>query len=327
MIAATQTPWEERFGIGGSQAAAACGLSPYKPPITLWQELRGELPPFDGNEKTHWGIVLEGPIRQEYSTRNNAKIVVPSESIYRADDQSWMRATPDGIVLGLDEAWSRGYEGKNVGLRMAPQWGEEGSEDIPPLYEVQCRWSMAITELSRWDVAVLIGGQEYREYSIERDLDIEDALICEATDFWNRCVLGGEPPEPDATSEYSRYLAAKFAEPRPEFLQATVELDGSICDLVDTRAAVKRLLERKKWLENHVRFAIADHAGVECSLGRIRNSTVKGRTKTDWKAIAEEALLQLGLNNIDIGKTRAELIESFTSEGAPHSRFYLPKGV
>lgn len=63
----SRADWLEvrRTGIGGSDAAAAVGLNPYKSQLELWLEKTGrdaELPKPDPNDTTepiYWGTLLE----------------------------------------------------------------------------------------------------------------------------------------------------------------------------------------------------------------------------------------------------------------------------
>jgi putative phage-type endonuclease len=311
----------ERRGLGGSDAAAAIGLSPWKAPITLWQEKIGQLVEWEGNEPAYWGTVLEPVIREHYARLHDARIYVPPEPLYDVE-RPWMRASPDGIVL-VGEEWDRGLEVKAPGLRQDEHWGAEGSEDVPIVYEVQVRWYMHVTKRPRWDFAVLIGGQGYREYAIERDLEVEEAIVGEADHFWNAYVVPRVPPPPDATSEYSEYLARSYAKKRKDYLVATVELDAKVTQLVELREQLKAVERDKKLLENQVRAAIGDAAGVDTSLGRLKNTLVKGQRKTNWQAIAEELLLQLPLAGVAV--ERDDLIAKHTKRGSSYHRFYLGK--
>jgi predicted phage-related endonuclease len=75
-------------------------------------------------------------------------------------------------------------------------WGEPGTDQVPPLYLVQCAWYLAITECERADLAVLIGNSDFRVYTIERDLELEGLLLSHAQHFWDEHVIGKKPPEP-----------------------------------------------------------------------------------------------------------------------------------
>jgi predicted phage-related endonuclease len=45
-------------------------------------------------------------------------------------------------------------------------------------------------------VSVLIGGQDYREYTVPRDLDFEQSLLEAGLKFWENNVLSRVPPDP-----------------------------------------------------------------------------------------------------------------------------------
>jgi predicted phage-related endonuclease len=75
-------------------------------------------------------------------------------------------------------------------------WGEPGTDQVPPLYLVQCAWYMAITECQSADLAVLIGNSDFRVYTIDRDLELEELILSHALHFWGEHVIEQTPPEP-----------------------------------------------------------------------------------------------------------------------------------
>ena len=48
-----------KYFIGGSDAAAACGINPWISPLQLYLEKTGQIEPYGGNDATYWGNVLE----------------------------------------------------------------------------------------------------------------------------------------------------------------------------------------------------------------------------------------------------------------------------
>jgi len=85
---------ERRKGIGGSDAAAICGLSPYRTPLQVWQDKRGLSGVIPENEAMEWGKRLEPIIRQKYSdtTGREVKIMSPDEPIIHHPKYSFMLA-------------------------------------------------------------------------------------------------------------------------------------------------------------------------------------------------------------------------------------------
>ena len=55
---------------------------------------------------------------------------------------------------------------------------------------------MGVTDTQVCYMAVLIGGNKYRQYRIERNQELIDVLFEVAEDFWVNNVLAGVPPKP-----------------------------------------------------------------------------------------------------------------------------------
>lgn len=307
MLGTITTPEPSRHGIGGSQAAAALGVHPYQSPISLWQELVGELPGFEGNERTRWGNVLEPVVRQEYVERHGCAVHVPQGSLYAAHSEArdWARATPDGIVVDADGGgrWLYGLEVKTAGLRVADRWGEEGTDEVPAEYLIQCQHYMAVTGLQRWDVAVLIGGQDYREYRVDRDDEIIATIFEQVGRFWDDHVLARVPPPIDGTDDYRDYLARRYPHTRADYLEADAETEGMVAELLGLREDRRVLEEMIAERENQLRAAIGEAAGLITSAGKLHYKPRRGAP--NWKRVAEELA---EAHDVDAG-TLAELAD------------------
>ena len=110
--------------------------------------------------------------------------------------------TPDtpALVDGVITAQSL-LECKTSSAFSKNDWGEPGTDQVPPLYLVQCAWYLAITECERADLAVLIGNSDLRVYTIVRDLELEGLIISHAQHFWGEHVIGKMPPKPINTQD------------------------------------------------------------------------------------------------------------------------------
>jgi len=188
-------------GIGSSDAAAALGLNPYRQPIELWQEKSGQVAPFAGNEATRWGQLLEPAIRQEYAERTGRAVRLPAETLVHPV-HAFMLAHPDGVT---DDR--RLYEGKTA--RYPDGWGEPGTDQIPQHYLIQVQHALFVTALPVADVAVLIGGQDFRLYEVPADPELQEMLIAGEFDFWQH-VVRGEPPEVDFNATHIVDLVKKL---------------------------------------------------------------------------------------------------------------------
>lgn len=186
-------------GIGGSEVAAILGLSPWKTPYQVWQDKMGLSGKRDETPAMAWGTKLEPIIRQAYSDETGRIVRLPGH--LADDDCPQMIGTVDGIAE--DGEASRVLEVKTA--KFAQEWGEPGTDEIPMVYILQVQQYMRITKLPLADVAVLIGGNDFRIYEVLADIELQDIMIEKIMAFW-KLVESGEPPEPisyaDAVKRY-----------------------------------------------------------------------------------------------------------------------------
>lgn len=188
--------FNRREGLGGSDAAAALGLSPWKQPLELYLEKCGELPESaEENERMLWGKLLEPVIRQRYSELTGRTVRLSAGKAYPQTDITlrherfpWMFAHPDGIT---DDG--RLFEAKTTGS--AEGWGEPGTDQVPQPYLIQVQHYLIVTKLPVADIAVLIGGQRYRQYEVPADRELQELILDGEQEFWQR-IVDRRPPEP-----------------------------------------------------------------------------------------------------------------------------------
>src|ERR1700677_3162917 len=100
-------------GIGGSDVAAALGLSRWKTPATLWAEKRGLIEPEDisGNVAVELGTRLEDVIADMYADRHETKVHRVNQTL-RHPTYPFMLAHIDRRIVGERQ----GLECKTAGL-------------------------------------------------------------------------------------------------------------------------------------------------------------------------------------------------------------------
>jgi putative phage-type endonuclease len=302
---------ERRKYLGASEIPAVAGLNPRKSALDVYLEKRGIVAPFMGNQFTEWGLRLEGAIRQKYVEVTGAVMSTTPESDVRCRED-FMACTPDGIVLGREGHFIgpvRGLEIKRFADYRADDFGVPGTGEVPLDVTAQCLWSMAITELRAWDVAVLIGQADFRIYHIDWDAAAAATLLGIGYDFWHKNVLAEIEPPITGTESAQKYLQQKYATHSAEMIEPTVELIEAGRHLATVKAELKALDMEKSELEHRIQQAIGDAAG-------IRNVATWKLDKTgrcSWKNVAET-----------LGATKPEnasLIQRYTS--APSRRFRL----
>jgi putative phage-type endonuclease len=263
----TQAQIEERKqGIGGSDMPIILGLSNYKTPYQLYLEKKGILS--TGEEMSplqYWGNRLEAIVREEFMLRNNVKVEIPDTLIHPIFD--FIRANVDGYIPD----WDNVLEIKCSSQFMAQEWGENGSDIVPLSYLVQVAHYCAVMNASGARIAVLIGGNDYREFIYKRDLELEETVIDAANSFW-KAIQDDNAPLPVNQSD----LKIMFPKNTPDKSIAVInEVSENLHELYAVRNTIKELQD----IEEKAKFKIMCYMeDSECLLDE------KGRPLATWKS-------------------------------------------
>src|SRR5262245_9023211 len=186
----TEQQVAERYsGLGGSDAAPALGLSPYRSALDLFLEKRERRAPSPVELSAfRWGHLLEPVIRQEYANVTGRIVRMPQGTL-RHPKHAFIVAHLDGVT---DD--QRVFEAKTA--RSADGWGKSGTEEVPHHYLIQVQHYLAITGFDVADIAVLIGGSDFRIFEVPADQELQAMIIDGEREFWDM-VQRGEPPQPD----------------------------------------------------------------------------------------------------------------------------------
>ncbi len=191
-------------GIGGSEAAAAVGLSPWQTPMQLWRIKIGAETPKDISDNTavQQGVRMESPLRDMFrAIHPEFQIEYHPYDILYQKYRPFVFATLDGEITDTD-----GRKGileiKTATPNGAAGWAKWADGNMPQNYYVQCCHQLLATgyDFVRLFAALysMSGDITLREYEIERSEVEEDMkwLIAKETEFWDRCVRGELPPMP-----------------------------------------------------------------------------------------------------------------------------------
>lgn len=278
------------FGIGASEIAAVAGMNPYASPWDVWLVKTGQKEPFEGNAFTEWGNRLEPAIRQAYVDQQRVNVMVPRESLFHRSND-WARATPDGIVIDEPPVspgakWVALVQCKNVG-----GWVEKAWKEAPPAYvQLQEQWELYVTDLQRADVAVLIGGNDFRVYTVHRDDRVIADLVTIASEFWER-VATRTPPRIDGSDACADHITAKLKRGEAVELTADAQLEQLMSEWHDLHVRSKQDERRIKVIRNTVlaelASAQADRIASSVGTAKLMHRSGKAKRDTNWKLIAE----------------------------------------
>ena len=212
-IPQTEAEWHEARsrGIGGSEAAAIIGKSPWCTNVELWRRKTGraETPDISNSEAVKFGHDSEPIIRDLFALNYADKYEVEYGGAFDMvahPKHPFIFATLDGRLTEKETGRKGVFEAKSTTIVRSMQkekWWRDGKPCLPDQYYCQVIWQLIA---SGWDFAVLYAmlryeyaGEvrcEFRPYTIERSEVLEDIeyLTTEGVNFWNNYVLADRQP-------------------------------------------------------------------------------------------------------------------------------------
>lgn len=267
---------QRKKGIGASEAASVLGLNPYRTPLEVWMQKKGLVETLE-TPTMRLGTRLEPVIAEMYQEATGFELLLGTTWPYK--NNSIIFATPDRIVRGKN----KGLEIKTANARMAENWGEPGTDEIPQHYLIQCILCMAVTDLPEWDVAALIGGQDFRIYNIQRDIELENSIIENLLAWWETYIVGNREPEIDSSHACADYLAIKYPRNFKPLKEADVDTEQLIQRLAEVRFSLKSFEEQEETIKNLLKNYIGDADGVQGQSGRCTWKSTKDTKVIDWE--------------------------------------------
>ena len=192
-------------GIGGSEAAAALGLSNSVTPLDLYRhKIYGEALPIYTDEMALWlGHQLEPVCAAAFTKHTGMELENPDDNIVHPD-YPFMRGFIDRKVRDKNE----GVELKAWSEFSRSLWGKDGSDDIPMSVLCQCVHYLVVSQFECWHVGVLLG-TEFRYYTIYRDDDIMNMVIDGEKKFWHHVETETPPPATNVRDLHYLYRRAR----------------------------------------------------------------------------------------------------------------------
>ena len=182
---------ERKNYLGGSEIAIICGIPSFnRTALDVYLDKTSDDIAEDTNSAMHWGNLLEDVVAKAYAEDTGYDVEIEPNTIYH----------PSMKFLGANiDRWvgDREYvlECKTAGFNRSKEWGDLGTDQIPESYLVQVAYYAAICDVPKVDIAVLIGGNDFRIYKYARNRELEDKLIKIACNFWHNYIEKRIPPK------------------------------------------------------------------------------------------------------------------------------------
>lgn len=192
---------ERKGGIGGSDAAAALGMSKWMTNVMLWQLKTGraEQKDISDNPAVRYGTLAEEPLRLLYSLENEKKykLYYQPDTILVNREMDFMRYSPDGLLIESETGRLGIWECKTSQMYKTDKklWQTE----LPREYYIQILHGMNVTGAEFVELHAQINyfsHIERKTFHIERedvldDLQYEKKVIAE---FMEYVKSDKEPP-------------------------------------------------------------------------------------------------------------------------------------
>lgn len=278
-----------KSGLGATDASAVLGLNPWRTPLQVWAEKKGLAPETEETPAMRWGLLMEPLLSAEYERATGRRLYAP-EIVYHHPVHDFLLCSPDRLVQGE----RRGVELKTASAFAAGEWGRPGTDQVPQHYLIQCLQCMAITGLPVWDCAPLIGGNDFRIYTVRFDADLWGEIESRLVAWWQRYVLGDE--EPAAVAQDSDWLNRRFPREALDLAEPTDEALAWAAEYKLRAAEAKSADELLEEAKARLKQLIGDRAGIGDETWRATWKASADREVIDWEAVAwslafdEEAL-------------------------------------
>jgi len=252
--------------LGGSDVAAILGISPWKTPLDVY--LDKIQPPVEVTDERKLRLFTRGKRMEPYVVdllaEEEGLTIVGRGNRYIDKQHGFMAAEIDAET---DDG--RNVEIKTVSPFKAKEWGEEDTDAIPVHYTAQAMHGLMVTDRKICIFGVLIGGDDFRVYRIERDDEIVGAIREKEVEFWGR-IQRFDPPDPSTPNDLMRLYGAQD---NGDFVEATEEIIGDY-----------EALKHKKLLARELEKEIDALTGnIQLYMGARSLLMVNGSPAISWK--------------------------------------------
>lgn len=287
---------KRRQCITGTDIAGLCGLSKWSSPLSIYCDKKGLTEPIEENKYMEWGKRLESVIAEKFM---ESKKITMTPGTFICD--GIYGGTPDYLCDNLL------LEIKTTSAHAAAQWGETGTDEIPDYYMTQIQWYLGLTGLPEAACCVLIGGNDYREYYINRNDTLIDILRKKADEFWTNHIEKNDAPIASLSVDNS--VVASLYRSHSDQILDRPSFDDTAQQLAKLKDDNKKLADEIDHLEAVLKQQIGDNSGIRSACWTATWKKISDSYKTDWFSVAKE----LGINE--------EIVKKHTKNVTGYRRF------
>ena len=266
-------------GIGGSDAAAVIGLSPWASPFSVWMNKTGKEEDSEDNERLRQGRDLEEYVAQRFCESTEKK-VRRVNAILINPQYPWAIADIDRAVIGEDAI----LECKTTSVLQLKKYK---NGEYPVQYYVQCQHYMAVTGCKKVYLAVLVLQHDFIIYEIERDEGEIAALMEQEKHFWEDFVVTGEAPAPDGSDVTTDSIKQLYPEANTEQEVELYGMEPAVTEYFALDSSIKELESRKQQIVQEIKKQMGTAAIGVANTFRVSWKN-QSRTYFDSKKFRED---------------------------------------
>jgi putative phage-type endonuclease len=281
-----------RGGMGSSDIPPALELTEYGTPSHVYYDKIGELPEReDAGEYAFWGNQHEDTVARVWAQRNRSAIrrVGLVANVAHPHRMCTLDRRVTVCPLRRDTVETCALEIKTRSAFLAGKWERHIPDDVL----AQVLWQMAVTGYDHIHVAVLIGGNDYRQTVVRRaeHEQLIDDILTIADRLWFEHVIAHRPPPPSGNPEA---LVDLFDELHPErtgvaHLDRDLAAFEALQEYMEASLVEKAAADRKKAAKAVLVNALGDNDTA--ALGEDIAFTYKktaGRESVNTARLAEQ---------------------------------------
>lgn len=293
--------------LGGSDAAAVMGLSPYATPVELWQQKTGRKPKPEPDaaqrKRFERGHKLEPFIRDMVIERLQAEglevELVACNEVYSDPEHPFLSCEVDfelkltgTMPIGMDVVEFSGEhvnaDAKSVTGFARKKWGMEHTEDVPIEYAAQFMHGLMVTGRRYCLVAALRSFDDVDIYWTVRDDETIAGMRPKLVSFWIDHVQADVPPDPLVFDDIEALFPLDDGQ--------AVEADPEIAEKIEQLRTIKSQISEWEKAEEALKFEVAEfispHARLTFNGTDIATWKGQNDTRLDQSLLAEAELYE-----------------------------------
>ena len=273
--------------IGGSDIGAILGVNKYKSIIDVYID-KTEGSKFEGNEATFWGHMHESTIIKVFAQKHK------EFTVYQAP----YSVVNDFLIANLDAVLKDRITGEHGVLEIkttnAFNYKDWEGDVVPQYYYAQVQHYLMLTGYKFAYIAVLIGGNHYKDFKIERSEE-DIALIREkATEFYKENILKQIPPMPDGSDAYMNYLKQKAMDIENDEVIEFSYLEEKAQKVKDLGKEINSLKKEQDLLKEQIMLELINNGTQKGVAGKLKfniqikkSSDIEAMIKADQKLVEQ----------------------------------------